>query len=253
MAANRLDERQPNPARIYADLLGGIDSSAADREIARKLASEHPVLCGLARQNRRFLERAVRRVTLLDGIGRFIDLGCGPPIVLRDGTHLPMVHEVTREAGGGVPPRVAYVDRDPIVALHVSAAVAGEPRVTVIRADLADAPAVLAEEAVRELTGAGKPVGVILAATLQYWPAVVARAIVSQYMSALVSGSAAVISLACLDEPAAAERRELLPGVPFYNYDERDVRGFFGGMEYWPLLGGAGDGSRMVGGIGFVK
>ena len=249
--AAKLGERKPSPARIYADILGGIDSSAADRKIARKLAVDHPVLSVLTRQNRRFLERAVRRLALLDGISRFLDLGAGPPIILRDGTHFPMVHEVAREAG--VRPKVVYLDHDPVVTLHTGAAVAGQAGITVIKADLSDVPAVLADEAVRDLAGTGEPVAVILAAVLHYWNAPASRAIVSAYMTRMPSGSAAVVSLACLDQETAAERRELLPDLPFHDYDERDIRDFFSGLEYWPLLAAEGDRPRIVGGLGFKR
>jgi hypothetical protein len=72
------DPRTPSIARVYDYLLGGKDNFAADREAGHRLIAVFPAVVEAARENRQFLARAVTWVAN-QGVGQFIDLGCGMP------------------------------------------------------------------------------------------------------------------------------------------------------------------------------
>src|SRR4051794_4867485 len=106
-----VDPLTPSPARIYDYLLGGKDNFASDRAVARKMLEVTPHVATLARDNRGFLQRAVRFL-VDEGIDQFVDIGAGLPT---QGN----VHEAARQARPGT--RVVYVDNDPIVLAHAQA------------------------------------------------------------------------------------------------------------------------------------
>src|ERR1035441_4886643 len=145
----------PSAARVYDYLLGGRDNSAADRELAQRLADParggYAGLADLARQNRRFILAAVQRLAGIDGIGQFIDLGCG----VSPGAPL---HQVAR---GSVPgARVAYVDNDPIVISHMGRLARSRAKLT--GGDLTDPEAVLADRRLRGVIAFRGPTAVLL-------------------------------------------------------------------------------------------
>jgi S-adenosyl methyltransferase len=109
-----LDTTTPNVARMYDYLLGGKDNFAADRAAAEQLLAVIPDVAAIAADNRAFLGRAVRYLTS-QGIRQFLDLGSGLPTRSN-------VHEVAQRDAPGT--RVAYVDYDPVVALHGKALLA---------------------------------------------------------------------------------------------------------------------------------
>ncbi len=112
------DTSVPNAARMYDFWLGGKDNFAADREAARRSALAVPELPRLARENRRFLGRAVRFCASA-GVTQFLDIGAG----------LPTMESVHQVAGRVTPqPRVVYVDHDPLVVSHARALLATRPR-----------------------------------------------------------------------------------------------------------------------------
>ena len=97
-----IDSTKPNIARVWDYWLGGKDNFAADRELAQKLLEVHPPSAQMARENRRFLGRAVSYVATR-GISQFIDVGAGLPTALN-------THDIARQANPQA--RVAYVDND---------------------------------------------------------------------------------------------------------------------------------------------
>ncbi|HEX3958334.1 MAG TPA: SAM-dependent methyltransferase [Trebonia sp.] len=97
-----IDTTVPNLAREYDYWLGGKDHFAADREAADRIAHAVPVVPRLARQNRDFLQRAVRYCAD-QGITQFLDIGSGLPTNQN-------VHEVAQSANPQA--RVVYVDID---------------------------------------------------------------------------------------------------------------------------------------------
>jgi hypothetical protein len=56
------DPTRPNIARVWDYWLGGKDNFAVDRELAQKMLQVHPPSAQMARENRRFLGRAVSYV-----------------------------------------------------------------------------------------------------------------------------------------------------------------------------------------------
>jgi hypothetical protein len=117
-----IDTTVPNLARMYDYWLGGKDHFAADREAADRMAHAVPVLPRLARQNRDFLQRAVRYCAS-EGITQFLDIGSGLPTNQN-------VHEVAQSASPQA--RVAYVDIDPVVVSHAKALLSGSQTAAIL-------------------------------------------------------------------------------------------------------------------------
>jgi hypothetical protein len=82
------DPSTPSIARVCDYLLNGKDNFAADREVAERLLAVAPLAAEVTRENRQFLARAVTW-TARQGIGQFIDLGCGMPTA-------PNTHQTAR-------------------------------------------------------------------------------------------------------------------------------------------------------------
>jgi S-adenosyl methyltransferase len=72
------DASKPSIARVYDYVLGGKDNFAADRELADQFIAISPDSPPTARENRDLIAGAVRWAAE-QGIGQFIDLGCGLP------------------------------------------------------------------------------------------------------------------------------------------------------------------------------
>src|ERR1700724_2159941 len=104
-----IDVTKPHPARIYDYFLGGKDNFAADRETAGQVLQTWPTVRTAARENRAFLNRAVRYLAAEAGIRQFLDVGSGLPTASN-------VHEVAQDIAPEC--RVVYVDNDPIVLAH---------------------------------------------------------------------------------------------------------------------------------------
>jgi SAM-dependent methyltransferase len=149
-----LDSSQPNVARMYDYLLGGLNNFAADRAAADRVLAYLPQQRASAVENRRFLARAVRFLASPEqGIGQFLDIGVGLPAKAS-------VHEVARQASPDV--RVAYVDYDPVVVSHGKAMLAERDCSIVIQADLRDPMSVLRHPDVQAHLDFSRPVGLIL-------------------------------------------------------------------------------------------
>jgi hypothetical protein len=72
----------PSPARMYDYYLGGKDNYASDRQAAEEIYTQIPDLPEIARDNRAFLQRAVKAFAET-GIRQFIDVGTPPPTSTR--------------------------------------------------------------------------------------------------------------------------------------------------------------------------
>ena len=119
----------PNVARIYDFLLGGKDNYAADRDAAQRLLDAVPGAGRAARDNRRFLGRAVWFLAREAGIRQFLDIGTGLPT-------RGNVHEIAHAARPGA--RVVYADNDPVVVTHARALLADSLTVAAVQGDLRD-------------------------------------------------------------------------------------------------------------------
>lgn len=76
-AASEIDTTKPHPARRYDYYLGGKDNYPADQEAAREAPRAAPEGRAVARENRAFLQRAVRFLVREAGIRQIIDVGGG--------------------------------------------------------------------------------------------------------------------------------------------------------------------------------
>jgi SAM-dependent methyltransferase len=191
-APSEIDTSRPHPARMYDYYLGGKDNYLVDREAAAALLREMPEARDIARENRAFLQRAVRHLVGQAGIRQIIDVGTGIPTAGN-------VHEVAQQTAPGA--RVAYVDNDPIVHVHASALLTGQGNTSIVLADLRDPEAILGHPKVRELIDFDKPTALLLVAILHFIadedgpPA----RIIAAFRDALAPGSYLVLSHSTAD------------------------------------------------------
>jgi hypothetical protein len=224
-----IDPSVPHSARMYDWWIGGKDNFAADRAMGEMFAQAIPNIRTMARENRNFMERAVRYLAGEAGIRQFLDIGTGIPT-------RPNVHEVAQQIASDA--RVVYVDNDPIVLTHARALlVSGEHGATAyIDADLRQPEKILADGSLLSTLDMTKPVGLLLVAVLMLvsdeedpW------AIVRTLMDELPSGSYLAIThpgqdfnaeaMAAVVAAAGQGGMTLVPRV------RADVARFFGDWE----------------------
>ncbi|WP_406567139.1 SAM-dependent methyltransferase [Actinoallomurus rhizosphaericola] len=215
--------RQPNVARMYDYLLGGKNHILVDREAVQEAIRRVPNLRLMARENRRFLKRAVRYAQNL-GVQQFVDIGAGFPT--RDNTH-----EVVQQRDPSA--RVVYVDNDPVVVAHGRALLAENADTAVVQADLRDPDAVIGHPGLSAMIDWTKPVGVILVAVLHFIPdSEDPHGIVTRFRSVMAPGSCLVLSHAKRNAETthAAEvwQQANAPGVP---RTVKDIARFFSGFQ----------------------
>ncbi|MGN6792611.1 MAG: SAM-dependent methyltransferase [Streptosporangiaceae bacterium] len=180
-----VDASKPSVARIYDNLLGGVNNFEADRAAADLMRSRAPELVDAAFANRGFHQRAAKWIAE-QGVRQFIDLGSGLPTVGN-------THEVVRKIHPDA--RVVYVDIDPMVQLHSQRLLAGDEDVAVIVADLKQPDTVLDAAAVRALIDFREPAAVMMTAVLHFVSdADDPAGIVAQYVSPLAAGSYLALS-----------------------------------------------------------
>ncbi|MDR2984185.1 MAG: SAM-dependent methyltransferase [Nocardiopsaceae bacterium] len=222
-----VDASKPSVARIYDNLLGGVNNFDADRAAADLMRSRAPELVDAAFANRGFHQRAAKWIAE-QGVRQFIDLGSGLPTVGN-------THEVVRKIHPDA--RVVYVDIDPMVQLHSQRLLTGEDGVAVIVADLKQPDAVLDSEAVRKLIDFGEPAAVMMTAVLHFVSdADDPAGIVARYVSPLSAGSYLALSHTTGDHKppqAVAAMNEAGRRSAGGNYvrSRDEVRRIFGGLE----------------------
>lgn len=186
---------------MYDYYLGGKDNYESDRRAAAEIFIQIPDLPEVARDNRAFLQRAVRAFAEA-GIRQFIDVGTGLPT---QGN----VHEIAQRVDASS--RVVYVDNDPIVLAHARALLTSGPHgaTAYIDADLRDPDAIFRHPDLRNLIDFDQPVGLLMIAVLHFitdeedpW------GLVSRYRSYLPAGSQIAIAHATSeDRPAEAVQK----------------------------------------------
>ncbi|HXT93273.1 MAG TPA: SAM-dependent methyltransferase [Trebonia sp.] len=156
-----IDPSKPHSARIYDYGLGGKNHFAADRAVAEQVLKNMPQAITVARENRRFLGRAVRYLVAEAGVSQFLDIGAGLPTTAN-------VHEVAQRVDPKA--RIVYVDNDPLVLVHARALLKGtsEGRTGYIHADLKDPAAILADPVTKQVLDFSEPVGLILVSVLPF-------------------------------------------------------------------------------------
>lgn len=144
---------QPSVARAYAMYLGSKDNFEVDRQYVAAGLQMFPTAADIARENRRFLYRAVGYLARDEGIDQFVDLGSGLPT-------LNNVHEVAQAFQPDA--RVVYVDNDPVVAAHGRALLSRDPNTTFIQADLTDHETIRGAPETRKLLDFSRPTAVLM-------------------------------------------------------------------------------------------
>jgi hypothetical protein len=231
-ASRAINARVPNVARMYDYWLGGKDNFAADRAAAAGLAAAIPQLPLLARENRKFVGRAVR-FCVAAGVTQFLDIGSGLPTA-----------ENVHEAAGRLTDKasVVYVDNDPVVVSHASALLATE-RTRAVHGDLTRPGEVLAAAEATGLIDFARPTAVLLAGVLHHVPDQDDPAgCVAEFCAAVAPGSCLVISHAQLapghvngTEPTSEAGQEIAAahqGAPQGNgtRTREEIAAFFDGM-----------------------
>jgi hypothetical protein len=197
-----VDITQPHPGRRYDYLLGGKDNFAADRASADEIARTFPHIRTAARENRRFLIRAVRWLARA-GVRQFLDIGTGYPTA-------PNVHEAARAIRADS--RVLYVDNDPVVVAHARALLtsAQPDAIGYLRADLRDPAAILDSPQARATLDVQQPIGLLLVAVLHFLDDTdQPYAVVDTLIERLPPGSFVVLSHVTFDPLPADTTRNL--------------------------------------------
>jgi len=220
---------RPSAARIYDYYLGGSHNFAVDREFAKRAIELWPQLPQIMRENRSFLNRAIRYL-VGQGITQFLDLGSGIPTVGN-------VHEVARSADPDA--RVVYVDTDPVAVTLSRSLLAGVPNTEIVQADLRDVESVLSAVQTRQLLDLSAPVAVLMIAVLHFVPNSDDPAgIVARYRSVMAPGSYLALSHATHEgEPGQADPHMALyarTGTPMTMRSRAEVEAILHGFDPVP-------------------
>lgn len=220
-----VDSTVPHPARRYNYWLDGKDNFAADRASGDAIKEAFPQIVAAARENRRFLGRAVKVLGDL-GVRQFLDIGTGLPTAGN-------THEVAQAHDPSA--RVVYVDNDPLVLAHARALLTSHPegRTAYLQADLRDPEGILADPELAATLDLDEPVALLLVAVLHFvGPGDDPYGLVRTLLDRLPSGSYLVLTHATSDLLAPQVRAKLsaLPS-DFTDRSEAEVRRFFDGLE----------------------
>ena len=202
-----------------------------DREAALALAAAVPGAARAAKDNRAFLGRAVRYLTVRAGITQFLDIGTGLPT---QGS----VHEIAQELNPAA--RVAYADNDRVVVAHARALLGQAPGVIAVEGDVRYPRHLLSTPAVRDHLDLTKPVAVLMVAVLHFVPDLYdPRDAVTTLTRQLAPGSYLVLSHVTGDQlPAAAvtRAREIYRGacVEGTARSRDEITRFFDGLDLVP-------------------
>ncbi|MFB9235529.1 SAM-dependent methyltransferase [Plantactinospora siamensis] len=226
----RIDTTRPHSARRYDYWLGGKDNFQADREAAEAIAAVFPHIRTAARENRAFMQRAVRHLAAEAGVRQFLDIGTGLPTA-------DNVHEVAQRIAPES--RIVYVDNDPLVLAHARALLTSSPQgaTAYIDADARRPQTILADPVLRSTLDFSRPVALLLVALLHFVedqedP----YEIVRQLVAALPAGSYLVLSHATfdpLDAETIAAMNAINEGIKptFTPRPLAEVSRFFAGLD----------------------
>ncbi|MFJ3669999.1 SAM-dependent methyltransferase [Streptomyces sp. NPDC090106] len=227
---SRPDTSVAHNARVWNHWIGGKDNYEIDRRVGDRIAAMFPLVRDIARADREFLGRAVRRLTTEHGMRQFLDIGSGLPTV--DNTH-ETAQRIAPDA------RIVYVDNDPLVLAHARTLLTSTPegRTDYIEADVHD-PAAILERAARTLDFT-RPVAVMLLGVLNFvLDDDTARGIVRRLMEGVPSGSCLVLTHPTADDALGGAGQ--IPAMAFWNEHATppitarggtDVAGWFDGLD----------------------
>jgi hypothetical protein len=220
------DPTVPSIARVYDYLLNGKDNFAVDRAVAEKLLAVAPTAADVMRENRQFLARAAAWAAE-NGIGQFIDVGCGMPTT-------PNTHQSAQAIAANA--LVAYLDNDAVVLAHLRALAAhGNPGVTVIDGDAREVALML--DAIGAAIDLTQPACLLMGALLHFFPADAARDLVAGYAAALAPGSYVVLSVGRTDDNDTAQGFGTYSSngaAQAYNHSVAEFASFFGPLTLVP-------------------
>ena len=229
---------KPSEARVYDYYLGGACNWAIDREFAEQQIARYPDMPMIARENRRFLYRAVAHLLRL-GVRQFVDIGSGVPTAGN-------VHQIAEQEAPGQA-RVVYIDHDPIAHAHSTILLEqdGDPaRHRALCADLLDYSELWSQVLDTGVIEASQPIALLMVAVLHFVkPDREPEQAVEFYRDKLPPGSYLVLSHATSDglspqARAAAEQvrasYEKSATNPGWFRSRSELEVFFGG---WPIIG----------------
>lgn len=223
-----IDMSRAHPGRVYARFLGSKDNYIADREAADALEAALSDVPRMARANRDFMLRAVRRLVDAHGIRQLIDIGSGFPVS-------PNLHEVAQDVDPSA--RVVYVDNDVLVGTHSRALLTStrEGRVEFLLGDATNPAAILASSTLSRTLDLSEPVALMLVSVLMYFDDDTVHRIVDTLMDALPSGSYLTISHPTGDFApdiiAKAAEVGRAAGLTYIARTRHDVEKLFSGVE----------------------
>lgn len=224
-----IDTKTASGARIYDYMLGGTDNYAVDRVAVSQLEDLLPGTKAMARNNRRFMERAVQYLARDCGIRQFIDNGSGLPT--QDN-----VHQIAQ----GIAPesRVVYVDSDPVVLRHQKVgALAENENTAFILADARDVDGILGHRETARLVNFSEPVAALYLSFLHFIPDEDDPwGMVRRMLGQLAPGSYLVISHVVSDNLELRQTmtelaRDTFKGDYGRIRKKQEVRAFFEGLE----------------------
>jgi S-adenosyl methyltransferase len=225
-APSGIDPSVATAARMYDYYLGGHENFAADRIAALKVIEAAPEAPILAKENRKFLGRAIRYLAGQAGIEQFLDLGTGLPT-------RGNVHEVAQQVNPRA--RVIYVDNDPMVLAH-SRALKTSAGTAVIQADMRNPDAILNHTDTQRLIDFSQPLAILFVAVLHFiTDADHPQAIVARFLDAAAPGSHLVLSHVTTDpSPETAAKVKSVYASTTNQAAPRpraDILGFLDGLD----------------------
>jgi hypothetical protein len=221
-----LDVSKPNSARVYDWFIGGTHNYAIDRLHGQKALDVMPWAAWACKENRRWLQRAVRYAAQ-QGIRQFLDLGSGMPT---EGH----VHEIAQSVAPDA--RVVYVDNEPVAVGHSEIMLENVPGAAMVAADLKNVCYVVNHPTTRELLDFARPMMLILAAMLHFVPSdEESERIVAGYRECLAPGSMLAMSHNSSEDQGEELFRvqELYKNTtnPLYFRTKSEFEALFSGLE----------------------
>lgn len=154
-----VDTTRPSVARMYDYSLGGKDNFQIDRDIYQQVLHVAPHTGDLARDNRQWLQRAVRYMASIAGMTQFLDIGAGLPTAYN-------THDVAQE--GNPTAAVVYVDNDPVCAAHGRAILEDNPHTHFVASDITTPDDLLAKARDSQMLDFSAPLGLIFSGILHH-------------------------------------------------------------------------------------
>lgn len=238
---HRLQFARPSVPRIHDCLLEGRDNFAEDRAAAAALLKQAPDLRLAVRDNRAFLTRAVEHLAAR-GFHAFLDLGCGLPANRN-------VYEIAARTNPRA--RVAYVDNDPMVAVHGRALLDVGEATTMIEADVRDLARIFADRHVASMLHGDEPVAVLAADLFPFVEETDSPAGIMKQLGEILPPRSVMVhshlSSDGLDRFSVAAIEQVYAGTPSPGTlrSTEQIRGLFGGQ--WEITGpGVADVNRWL-------